>query len=202
MANGNPRDDYKEGKDFIWKEGAGGVKTRKFLSKAEKEAMSAPKASAASKSPKAKPAAKTPSASPKPKAKPARDTSITTRKLSPATTGRGRGDGAMETTVRRAKNAIDRAGKKDPYGIGEWEKSRAKTDSKTTTTAAMPKGTKPFKGTKPTKAELDNMTMAQKLRWGVLFNKGSATEKTKSKPTTQPAKRYGSMGTLGKGTKK
>lgn len=112
-------DNYKEGIDFVWVQGNGGFKTRKFLSRAEKAAKNAPdKPAVAAAKPKAKAKGfsidmaskaidkaagiKTPtSTTPRPKARPvdmtpkpiAATAKITTTKLAPVATTKVTGRG-------------------------------------------------------------------------------------------------------------
>lgn len=173
-TSGNP----KEGVDFKWITNPNtNVKTRKFFTKAEKEAMKAPKAEAKSA---AKPAKPTPRASTKSAPKP--------------------------DLISRAAEAIDRSDPTRPRSRPGTTRPQARReggpDAKTATSVETPKVTssslgksttspsegssssaKPFAGTKPTRAEWDKMTAGQRVRWGVVLPpRASGSEGDKPTP--------------------
>lgn len=84
--------------------------------------------------------------------------------------GGGRGDGRAERVRRSADAALDRVLMKDTQKVETPTRSN-----------------KPFSGTKPTKEELGNMSILQKLRWGLLFQ-GGGDKKTSGAGTTQGRK--------------
>lgn len=164
----------KEGVDFEWV--GDGLKTKRFFTRAEKAARSGggdkPAAAAAAK-PKARTSTSTRSSTPAPKpkrdiaamAEDAIDRSAPTRpKARPGTTRpkarRGDGPGAKTATSVSTPEVTT-------------SKLPARGSSSSGSSATTSSSGKPFAGTKPTKAELDNMSLAQKIRWGVLFSGGS-----------------------------
>lgn len=160
MAGEDGTSEGREGVDFKWV--GDGVKTKKFFTKAEKEAMksSAPKSSA---KPKARPEPTVSAKTNAPAAKKATRPTSRPEKVAPA-----------GPTTRGGPRRKAEAAPANPRRGG----TRNDTPSN-----------KPFAGTKPTKAELDNMSLAQKLRWGVLFSGGTESAPESSKSGTTAGRR-------------
>ena len=154
----NEKDNYKEGVDFKWVD-KGGYKTRKFLTKAEKDAAKAPKAAAPT--PKAKVAPKAAA----PKAKDAmqgyRKGDVTTSKLpnnnvvgakagAGSNVGARKSSGAKVTSEQRMPvpgAAIGRAIKNAFSGKGETDAAKISASGGTTLSLSAPKAKSKVKTT-------------------------------------------------------
>lgn len=147
------------------------VMTKKYGRKSEKKASAttpSTRSTPAASKPKDKPAAKRDIAS---MASDAIDRSAPTRpKARPGTTrpkARPNSDtatsaSAPKVTTGRLPSSGRPSGPKGPSPLATSE-------------ASGPRGDKPFAGTKPTRAEWDDMTVAERVRWGVILPPSSKT---------------------------
>lgn len=156
-------DGYKEGKDFRMVpmmdskgkpvlDGKGKpVMTRKFFTRAEKAAASKPATQAET-----KPAARSRSSS------------------APSTSKRPQ---ARNNLVQIAQEGLDKAERGPSRRAGPRRKAEISTERPSgpkgpsplaASETSGPRGTKPFAGTKPTREEWENMSVTQRIRWGVL----------------------------------
>jgi len=139
MTKDNEGDKYVEGKDFKWVTAPGSnYKTRKFFTKAEKEAMKAPKKAEKAPAKKA-PAKKTtaPETSPRPKAKPKGQLKVGPAPRSPKTmnnkglTGAGKTSGSGATGTWESALPAGAAGL---AAIPAWRRREIKAGAKPTPT--------------------------------------------------------------------
>ena len=172
MAGRDGTSGDKEGKDFKWvKADNGNYKTKKYFTKAEKDAMKNESAPKTSTRPQARASTRSGPAKDKPKA-------------------------GKKDIAAIAEAAIDRSGPTRPQARPTPTRPRSAprtADSVATpevTESKLPKGGsssgKPFAGTKPTRSEWENMTVGQRVRWGVVLPPRASGGETKSEAPSSP----------------
>ena len=141
------------------------VMTRKPLPKSEKEGTRAPKAqtTTATKSPTTPRSSFAPSTSKRPQAR-NNVAQVAQEGLDKAERGPSRRAGPRRQAVATQERP---SGPKGPSPLAASE-------------TAGPRGDKPFAGTKPTRAEWDDMTVAERVRWGVVLPPSSKTSDSTS----------------------